>query len=111
MIVAFSLMLTMNPIIASQRRHNQDSAGMKQGTSAYPNDVPSYGDPSKQGGEAAMSEPVKTVPEVHVQPHGKSFDPDSTSAMSVRKRVTDLDEMLKLQDQELDRKLAICRGC
>jgi hypothetical protein len=86
---------------------------MKQGPSEHVDDVPRYDDPSKlgDGGQAANMEAVKAVPEVHVQPHGQSFDPDSADAMAVRRRNTDLDEMLRLQDQELDRKLVICRRC
>jgi hypothetical protein len=110
-IIIFSLALILSPTIASPRRHSQATMGMKQGPSQQKDDVPSYDDPSKRGGEASYSEPVTTTLEVQVQPHGRSFDPDSTSAMAVRKRVTDLDEMLKLQDQELDRKLVICRHC
>ncbi len=110
-IIVFSLMLILNPTVASSRRHSQVTGGMKQGPSQQMDDVPSYDDPSKRGGEASYSEPVTTAPVVQVQPHGRSFDPESTSAMAVHKRVTDLDEMLKLQDQELDRRLVICRHC
>lgn len=110
-IAAFSLMLILSPTIASTRRHNQGTPGMMQGPSEHVDAVPSYDDPSKQGGQPAYSDPVKLLLEVHVQPHGQSFDPNSASAMAVHRRVTDLDEMLKLQDQELDRKLVICRHC
>ena len=110
-IAAFSLMLILSPTIASTRRHNQGIPSMRQGPSEHVDAAPSYDDPSRQGGQPAYSDPVKPLPEVKVQPHGQSFDPNSESAMAVHMRLNDLDEMLKLQNQELDRKLVICRHC
>jgi hypothetical protein len=110
-IVAASLMLILNPATSSPRRHGQAAVRMKQELPVDP--VPSYDDPSKLGdaGQAANMQPANPAPDVHVQPHGRSFDPDSMSAMEVRRRTNDLDEMLRLEDQELDRKLVICRRC
>ena len=110
-IAAFSLMLILSPTMASTRRHSQSIPAMGQGPSEHAYAAPSYDDPSRQGGQPSYSDPVKQLPEVHVQPHGQSFDPNSESAMAVHRRLNDLDEMLKLQDQELDRKLVICRHC
>ncbi|WP_050629796.1 hypothetical protein [Bradyrhizobium viridifuturi] len=100
-------MLIIDPTSASTRRHNHGVSGMMRGPSEHVDDTPSYDDPSRLGGQPAYS----LLPEVHVQPHGQSFDPNSASAMAVHRRGIDLDEMLKLQDQELDRKLVICRRC
>ena len=110
-IAGFGFMLIMDPTSASTRRHLHGASGMMQGPSEHVDAMPRYDDPSKQGGQPAYSDPVKPLPEVHVQPHGQSFDPNSASAMAVHRRAIDLDEMLRLQDQELDRKLVICRHC
>ncbi|MGY4315088.1 hypothetical protein ACVWW1_004415 [Bradyrhizobium sp. JR3.5] len=110
-IAAFSLMLIMGPTSASTRRYSHGTSGMMQGPSEHVDAVPSYDDPSRRGGQPAYSDSARPLPEVHVQPHGPSFDPNSASAMAVHRRAIDLDEMLKLQDQELDRRLVICRHC
>jgi hypothetical protein len=104
-------MLILGPTMASPRRHNQDIPGMPKGSSERVDAAPSYDDPSRQGGQPAYSDPVRPLPVVQVQPHGQSFDPNSAGAMAVHRRIGDLDEMLKFQDQELDRKLVICRHC
>jgi hypothetical protein len=107
-----SFMLILGPVTAAQLRHDQDATmHLKSEQSAHVTSAPSYDDPSKKGGEVAYSEPISTAPAVHVQPHGKSFDPNSTRVTAVRKRVNDIDAMLRSEDQELDRKLIICIHC
>jgi hypothetical protein len=86
-------------------------------------DTPSYNDPSKFGGDAALSvmaEPPSTpspaensnaaVP-VRVQPRGNAFTPNSDEVQVVQKRITDFNEMQRLQEEAFDRKLLICRRC
>jgi hypothetical protein len=48
---------------------------------------------------------------VHVQPRGSTFAPSSAEEEIIQKRITIFNEMQRLLDSRLDRKLRICRGC
>jgi hypothetical protein len=69
---------------------------------------------------AAMAEPPSVTPpgagigvaeNVHVQPRGSTFVPNSTEEDAVQKRITIFNGRQRLLDAWFDRKLTICRGC
>ncbi|MCP3402749.1 MULTISPECIES: hypothetical protein [unclassified Bradyrhizobium] len=67
----------------------------------------------------ALAEPVSTpsskapsaAENVHVQPRGKEFMPNSIAEDDLQKRITDFNQKQEGLDAELDKKLKICRGC
>ena len=68
----------------------------------------------------AMAEPPSVTPpgagvgvaeNVHVQPRGSTFAPNSTEEDAVQKRITIFNGRQRVLDARFDRKLTICRGC
>jgi hypothetical protein len=55
--------------------------------------------------------PGRDAPVGHFQPRGANFFPSSAANDSEQKRLSQFDEEQKKWDDELDRKLNICRGC
>jgi hypothetical protein len=69
---------------------------------------------------AAMAEPPSVPPpgagvavaeNVHVQPRGSTFAPNSAEVEAVQRRITMFNATQRLLDAWFDRKLTICRGC
>jgi hypothetical protein len=120
-LTVFGFVLTMQSAAAFHRvpNHRQaDNIVRSRHVAARPpvhhDDIPDYNDPSKFGGSTApstMAESPSAPPPVHVQPRGGAFNPNSDGVKAVQKRITDFDEMQRIQDQSFDRKLLICRGC
>jgi hypothetical protein len=56
---------------------------------------------------------AETQENVHVQPHGYPFDPNSAGVDDVQRRLTIFNAEQAVQDAAFDRKLksTICRGC
>jgi hypothetical protein len=123
----FGLVLTMQPAAALHRvhhRHQADGIVRSRHVAASPavhyDDTPSYDDPSKYGGGTALSVRTESsiqpstetsAAAVHVQPRSTTFTPNSNEEKAVQKRITDFNEMQRLQEESFDRKLVICRGC
>ena len=57
------------------------------------------------------SEPSASIPQVQVQPRGSNFAPNSPTTQVIEKRITDFNEMQKIEDASFDKRLKICRGC
>lgn len=127
-LAVFGLVLTMQSAAALHRVHNHRQADgiVRSRHVAWPpvhhDDTPSYDDPSKFGGGSAPSvmtgssarpstETSSSAAAVHVQPRGNAFTPNSTEEKAVQRRITDFDEMQRLEEESFDRKLIICRGC
>ncbi len=128
-LTVFGLVLTMQSAAALDRVHNRrqaDSIVHPRHVAArqpvHYDDTPSYNDPSKFGGStvpSAMAEPLappsteisSPATAVHVQPRGSTFAPNSNEEKAVQKRITDFDEMQRVQEESLDKRLLICRGC
>lgn len=111
------LVLIMQPAAALHRVHNNDRAdGIAHSSATVPrppvhyDDTPSYDDPSKFGG-GSVPETLNPPAPAHVQPRGSAFNPNSAGVKAVQKRITDFDEMQRVQEESFDRKLIICRGC
>ena len=129
MLTVFGLVLTMQSAAAFHRGHNHHQADgivRSRHVAAWPpvhyDDTPSYDDPSRFGGGTALSamtepsarpstEASSSASAVHVQPRGSTFTRNSNEEKAVQKRITDFDEMQRLQEVSFDRKLVICRGC
>ena len=70
---------------------------------------------------AAVADPLPPQPpaaaapraaeNVHVQPRGSAFAPDSAEDEEVQKRITRFNAEQTLQDASFDKKLNICRRC
>jgi hypothetical protein len=69
---------------------------------------------------AALAEPPSVTPplagvgvpeNVHVQPRGSTFAPNSAEEDAVKRRITIFNERQRLLDAWFDRTLTICRGC
>ena len=48
---------------------------------------------------------------VRVQPRGSIFAPSSSGDKAGQKRITDFNDMQRLQEEAFGKKLTICRGC
>jgi len=113
--------LIIQPSAASHRAHGHRHIDGKSPAAVMSpqvrHDRPGYNDPSKFGGEAAVSPSLPSAAEVssaaavHVQPRGSGFSPNSDEERLVQQRVTDFNETQRRQDESFDRKLVICRGC
>ena len=111
------LALAMQPAAALHpARNHHDAGGVARSWAAAPrppvhcDDTPGYDDPSKFGGETAP-ETLNPPSPVHVQPRGSGFDPNSDAAQAVQKRITDFNEVQRIQEESFNRKPLICRGC
>jgi len=58
-----------------------------------------------------VSKEQSAAEDVHVQPRGPTFMPNSTAEGAVQKGITDFNEKQEVLDAEFDKKLRICRGC
>jgi hypothetical protein len=66
--------------------------------------------------DVALAQPSPTAsagtPEnVHVQPRGRSFSPNSAEVDAVQRRLSKFNETQATEDALFDRKLTICRRC
>ena len=126
-LLALLLALMIQPSAALSSVHKRHHAGSniraaEPRAPAHHDNTPGYDDPSRYGGGTAlpvMSE-LSTGPtpdsssatsQVRVQPRGGNFSPESDEAKAVQRRITDFNEARRFEDQSLDRKLIICRGC
>lgn len=57
------------------------------------------------------SEASASIPQVQVQPRGSNFVPNSPKTEVIEKRITDFNEMQRIEDASFDKRLRICRGC
>jgi hypothetical protein len=60
---------------------------------------------------APPSKEQSSAENVHVQPRGNTFMPNSAAEDTVQKGITDFNEKQEVLDAEFDKKLRICRGC
>jgi hypothetical protein len=58
-----------------------------------------------------VSKEQSAAEDVHVQPRGTTFMPNSAAEGAVQKGITDFNEKQGLLDAEFDKKLKICRDC
>lgn len=66
-------------------------------------------DASAQTGE--LVGPGPNAPVGHFQPRRRDFSPDSMANQSVQRKLSQFDEEQKKWDENLDKKLNICRRC